>query len=117
LLKAIHSGADAPRSEWPTPPAKPDLPAWTAAAADLLKVLLKMKCADADVATKLVASAADVELIAAFGEDADVPAIKGWRRGVFGEDALRLRRGEICLELAGDRVAVVEKNVLSESSD
>jgi len=117
LLKAIQSGVDTPRSEWPTPPAKPDLPAWTAAAADLLKVLLKMKCADADVATKLVASAADVELIAAFGEDADVPAIKGWRRGVFGEDALRLRRGEICLELAGDRVAVVEKKDLSEASD
>ncbi|MBO6948609.1 MAG: ribonuclease D [Rhodospirillales bacterium] len=117
LLKAIKKGADAPKSEWPTPPVKPDLPPWTAAAADLLKVLLKMKCADADVATKLVASAADVELIAAFGEEADVPAIKGWRRSVFGDDALRLRRGDICLKLDGDRVAVVEKNQLSEASD
>ena len=117
LLKSIRKGADAPKSEWPTPPAKPDLPPWTAAAADLLKVLLKMKCADADVATKLVASAADVELIAAFGEDANVPAIKGWRRTVFGEDALRLRRGEICLKLDGDRVAIVEKTILSEASD
>ncbi|WNK01589.1 ribonuclease D [Thalassospiraceae bacterium LMO-JJ14] len=117
LLKAIRKGADAPKSEWPTPPVKPDLPPWTAAAADLLKVLLKMKCADADVATKLVANAADVELIAAFGEDADVPAIKGWRRSVFGEDALRLRRGEICLKLDGERVAIVEKDVVSEAPD
>lgn len=109
LLKAIIEGADAPKSSWPTPPARPDLPPWTAAAADLLKVLLKMKCADADVATKLVASAADIELIAAFGEKADVPAIKGWRFSVFGEDALRLRRGEICLQLAGERVAIVEQ--------
>ncbi len=109
LLKAINKGADAPKSAWPEPAQKPDLPAWTAAAADLLKVLLKMKCADANVATKLVANAADVELIAAFGEDADVPALKGWRRSVFGEDALRLRQGEICLELAGDRVAIAEK--------
>ncbi len=117
LLKAIRKGADAPKSEWPTPPAKPDLPPWTAAAADLLKVLLKMKCADTDVATKLVASAADVELIAAFGEKADVPAIKGWRRSVFGEDALRLRRGEICLELNGERVAIVDKAVYANASD
>tara|TARA_R110000787_G_scaffold285461_1_gene401093 strand:- start:16034 stop:17197 length:1164 start_codon:yes stop_codon:yes gene_type:complete len=109
LLKAIHKGADAPKSEWPEPAQKLDLPAWTAAAADLLKVLLKMKCAEANVATKLVANAADVELIAAFGEDADVPALKGWRLSVFGEDALRLRKGEICLELAGDRVAIAEK--------
>lgn len=108
LLKAIREGADAPKDTWPKPPRKPDLPAWTAAAADLLKVLLKMKCADTDVATKLVANVADIELIAAFGEEADVPAIKGWRRTVFGEDALRLRNGEICLKLDGDRVGIVE---------
>lgn len=117
LLKAIQKGADAPKSEWPTTPAKLDLPPWTSAAADLLKVLLKMKCADADVATKLVANAADVELIAAFGEKADVPAIKGWRMSVFGEDALRLRRGEICLKLDGERVAIVETAAFSEASD
>lgn len=108
LLKAIREGADAPKSEWPTPPAKPDFPPWTAAAADLLKVLLKMKSADADVAVKLIANTADVEMIAAFGEGADVPALRGWRRSVFGEDALRLRGGEICLVLKGDRVEIAE---------
>lgn len=115
LLKAILAGADAPKSEWPSTPAKIDLPPWTAAAADLLKVLLKMKCAEADVATKLVANAADVELIAAFGEKADVPAIKGWRLSVFGEDALRLRRGEIFLALSGDRVVIKEKSAVEEA--
>lgn len=114
LLKAIRQGADAPKAEWPKPEIRPDLPAWTAAAADLLKVLLKMKCAEADVATKLVASASDVELIAAFGEEADVPALKGWRRSVFGADALRLRSGEICLALDGDKVAIVDKSLPSE---
>ena len=76
-----------------------------------------MKCADADVATKLVASAADIELIAAFGEKADVPAIKGWRFSVFGEDALRLRRGEIGLQLAGERVAIVEHSLQKAAAD
>ncbi len=109
LLKAIKRGADLPRDEWPKPPARPDLPSWTAAAADLLRVLLKMKCAEADVATKLVANSADVELIAAFGEEADVAALKGWRRIVFGADALRLRNGELGLALDGDRVALIEQ--------
>lgn len=108
LLDAIKKGVETPKSDWPVPPARPDLPAWTGAAADLLKVLLKMKCADADVAAKLIASSADVELLAAFGEEADVPALKGWRKIVFGNDALRLRKGEICLALAGDRVAIID---------
>ncbi len=108
LLVAISKGADAPKSAWPELPERQELPAWTAAATDLLKVLLKMKCAEADVAAKLVASVAEVEAIAAFGEKADVPALKGWRRAVFGGDALRLRNGEICLALDGDRVALNE---------
>lgn len=118
LLDAIAKGADKPKGEWPKPEARPDLPSWTAAAADLLRVLLKMKCAEADVATKLVASSADVELIAAFGEKAEVPALKGWRRIVFGDDAIRLGRGEICLALDGDRVALVEtRPQIAESAD
>ena len=117
LLKAIRKGADAPNAEWPKPAQKLDLPAWTAAAADLLKVLLKMKCAETDVATKLVANVVDIELIAAFGEKAGVPAIKGWRRTVFGEDALRLRNGEIGLQLAGDQVAIVESKPREEATD
>lgn len=116
LLKAIREGADAPRESWPRGAAKHDFPPWTAAAADLLKVLLKMKCAEADVAAKLIASSADVELIAAFGEEADVQALKGWRRTVFGNDALRLRAGEIGLRLSGDRVVIVENDPPAETA-
>ena len=42
--------------------------------------------------------------IAAFAEKADVPALKGWRRTMFGDDALALLRGEIGLRLDGDDV-------------
>ena len=48
-----------------------------------MKVLLKMKSEDSGVATKLLASAADIELIAGLGADADVKALKGWRLDVF----------------------------------
>ena len=56
---------------------------------ELLRVLLKTRCEAHDVAQKLVASAADLELIAA-DDEAPVPALSGWRRELFGEDALAL---------------------------
>ena len=69
-----------------------------------------MKSEDSHVATKLLASAADIEMIAAFGEKADVKALKGWRREVFGDDALRLRSGEISLAVAGKKLKLMPGN-------
>ena len=74
---------------------------------ELLKVLLKAKCDQLGVAQKLVASTADLEAIAA-DEDPGAPALSGWRYTVFGEDALRLRRGEIALSATPRGVTVVE---------
>ncbi len=102
LLTAVAAGLAVPDDECPTPLQKAELPRRLGPVADLLKVLLKMKCAEWEVAQKLVASADDVERIAVLGPDADVPALHGWRRQLFGEDALRLRRGDIALA-AGDR--------------
>ena len=58
----------------------------------------------------LLASAADIELIAAFGEKAGIKALKGWRHEVFGGDALRLRSGEISLAVAGKKLKLVPGN-------
>ena len=77
------------------------------AVVELLKVLLKAKSDNAGVATKLLANVADLEKIA-LDDEADVDALKGWRRQLFGEDALKLKRGEIALVLNGARVEVVE---------
>jgi ribonuclease D len=74
---------------------------------ELLKVLLKARAEDADVASKLIATVADLEKIAS-DDNADSPALQGWRREAFGEDALRLKRGELALVLDGSRVRVVE---------
>ena len=74
---------------------------------ELLKVLLKAKSDNAGVASKLIATSADLEKIA-ISDEADVEAMKGWRRQLFGEDALKLKRGEIALVLNGARVEVVE---------
>jgi ribonuclease D len=74
---------------------------------ELLKVLLKARAEDAGVASKLIATVSDLEKIAC-DDDADTSALHGWRRIAFGEDALRLKRGELALVLDGARVRVVE---------
>ncbi len=97
IIEAVKAGIETPRAQLPAvsrdnrqkPPAD---------VTDLLKVLLKRQCAHFDVAPKLIASASDLEEIA-LNDDADVPALKGWRREVFGELALQLKRGEIALKL------------------
>ncbi|MCB1400880.1 MAG: ribonuclease D [Rhodobacteraceae bacterium] len=75
------------------------------ALADLLRVLLKAKSEEAGVAAKLIANSSDLDRIAAGRRD--VAALTGWRKEVFGNDALRLARGEIALTAAGGAVRVV----------
>ncbi|MDO8884008.1 ribonuclease D [Pseudotabrizicola sp.] len=75
------------------------------ALADLLRVLLKAKSESLGVAPKLIASSADLDAIAAGGRE--VEALGGWRKEAFGDDALRLCRGEIALSAKGNEVRVV----------
>lgn len=77
------------------------------AVVELLKVLLKARAEDAGVASKLIATVSDLEQIAN-DDEAPTPALTGWRREAFGEDALKLKRGELALVLDGTRVRVVE---------
>jgi ribonuclease D len=107
ILEAIKKGQALPDNECPKPVRKQKLPKGLGPMTDLLKVLLKMKSEDSDVAGKLLASAADIELIAAFGEDADVRAMKGWRRDVFGDHALKLRAGELSLAVKGKKLNLI----------
>src|SRR5580658_2790136 len=107
LLEAISAAlADpegyAPKIERETTPVSPA----AGAVVELLKVLLKARAEDAGVASKLIATVADLEKIAS-DDRADAPALHGWRREAFGEDALRLKRGELALVLDGSRVRVV----------
>lgn len=74
---------------------------------ELLKVLLKRQCGEYNVAQKLVANMSDLEEIA-LDSNADVPALKGWRRELFGEMALRLKSGEIALHLKNNNVELLE---------
>ncbi|KUL94816.1 ribonuclease D [Bosea sp. WAO] len=72
---------------------------------DLLKVLLKATADAERVAPKIIASSDDLEAIA-FDDEADVPALQGWRREVFGEKALALKNGSLALRVVRGRVTV-----------
>ncbi len=85
----------------------PPAPAGLGPTVELLKVLLRYEADEHNVAPRLIASAAEVEAIAA-DDDADVPALKGWRRDVFGERALKLKRGKLALSLRNGKIAVEE---------
>jgi len=79
------------------------------ATVELLKVLLRMTAESHGVAAKVVATVDDLERIAA-DDEADVPALKGWRRELFGDKALRLKHGDLALAVERGRVVTVDKD-------
>ena len=101
ILEAVKRGVAIPESECPKPADRVDVPKGLGPVVDLLKVLLKMKCDEHGVASKLVANSADIDAIAS-DDDADVPALHGWRRDLFGEDALALKHGRLGLGFCTD---------------
>ena len=108
LLGIVNAALDLPKEELPKLPKFVQQPEGTGAAAELLKVLLKLVAEQQGVAPKVLASSDDIEKIAAAGEEADVPAMQGWRREVFGERALSLVRGEIALKFHKRKIAIFE---------
>ena len=105
LVAAVKRGLETPQSDWPKLPKGRDRSALNPALADLLRVLLKAKAEQAGVAAKLIASSSDLDDIAC-GERDGMWA-HGWRREVFGEDALRLLDGQIGLAAEGEKVKTV----------
>lgn len=107
LIDAVKRGQAIPEEDLPRVEKRPPVPRGVGPAVELLKVLLKMRCEENDVAARLVASASDLERLAADPE-ADIAPLRGWRRALFGEDALALLRGESALTGENGRLALVE---------
>lgn len=109
LIAAVRDALASPEANAPAAPRAPQAPPPQSAGAvvELLKVLLKARAEEAGVASKLIATVSDLEKIAV-DDNADTPALATWRREAFGEDALKLKRGELALVLDGARVRVVE---------
>ena len=88
----------------PEVPAHRQMPPNLGPLVEMLRTLLRLRTEYQDIAPLMVASARDIEQIAAFGDEADVPALRGWRREVFGEDALALLKGQIAMRLENGEV-------------
>jgi len=107
LVNAITEGKSLPKSELPKIGQDKQRPSPPGDIVDLLKVLLKKQCEKYSVAPKLIASISDIEEIA-LNDDANVRALSGWRRDIYGADAIRLKNGEIALKLANGVVEIIE---------
>src|SRR6266550_2100146 len=105
ILAAIAEGLADPDPP-PAIPAKAEAPPGIGPLIELLRVLLKQRCEHFQVAQKLVASADDLEAIAA-DDNAPVRALTGWRRDVFGNDALALKHGRLGLTAGHNRIELV----------
>lgn len=105
ILKAVQLGVDCPAEDMPKPDKGREKLQVNPALADLLRVLLKARTESSGVAAKLIATASDLDAIAAGLRD--VPALSGWRAEVFGYEAIELCEGKIALAARGSNVKVV----------
>jgi ribonuclease D len=106
ILAAVEQALALPESTLPRIPRTRPAPEHASAAAELLRVLLKMVAEEHGVAARIVANSDELEQIAA-DDHADVPALRGWRRQLFGEQALALKHGELALSMTPRGVAAV----------
>ncbi|ULJ73903.1 MULTISPECIES: ribonuclease D [Rhizobium] len=107
VLEAVNTALALPKAEMPHVPRHTQAPEGAAAAVELLKVLLKLISEKHGVAPKVIANSEDLDKIAADGEKAEVAALSGWRRELFGAPALQLIKGEIALRFVGKKVDTV----------
>ncbi|MCM5552702.1 ribonuclease D [Pleomorphomonas sp. NRK KF1] len=108
ILAAVRRALDTPKEDWPKLPRHRQLPEGTGAAIDLMKVLLKLVSEAEGVAAKVIATTDDLEDIAV-SDEADVPAMHGWRREMFGELALKLKRGRLAITFDGKKIIAIER--------
>jgi ribonuclease D len=105
VLEAIERGRSLPETELPTRDKPPEQLRAPSAVVDLLRTLLRLKADQADVAARLVASADELDRLAAGKRD--IAALKGWRREIFGADAVDLIEGRVALALSGETAKLI----------
>ncbi|MDD9938175.1 MAG: ribonuclease D [Myxococcales bacterium] len=111
MLAAMRRALETPNDDWPPLPERKGGPSADDSMVALLQALLRLRCDEHEVATRMVATRDDLEHIA-LGDRDDIAALSGWRREVFGADALALRDGH--LALTGEQGRVVARTLSEE---
>ena len=107
LAAILGEAAQKPESELPRVDKREDQGRAPAGLAELLKVLLKQRCQDAGVASKLVATSEEIEAFAG-GGGKDAAFLKGWRYHLYGQDAIKLVAGKLALSATAKGLRVFE---------
>jgi len=105
LLEAIEKARNLPEGALPARERPPEQQRAPGAVVDLLRTLLRLKAEQAGVAARLVASADDLDRLAAGKRD--VHALSGWRKEIFGSDAVDLIEGRLALALDGEHAKLL----------
>jgi ribonuclease D len=105
ILEAIEKARKLPESQLPTRDRPPEQLRAPGAVVDMLRTLLRLKAEQAGVAARLVASADEIDRIAAGKRDVHV--LQGWRNEIFGKDAVALMEGRVALALEGDHARLL----------
>lgn len=108
IVEQVNIALALPKSEMPHLQRHTHAPEGTQSAVELLKVLLRLTSEKHGVAAKVIANSEDLEKIAAEGEKAEVAALQGWRKELFGDLALKLISGGVGLRFIDKRVEAVE---------
>lgn len=103
LLKLIKEADASDKDSWPVVAKKGPIEKPPAAVLEMLRVLLKHVCDDLGVASRVIASAADLERLA-LSDDKDQPVLQGWRYEIFGKKALEMKAGRIAITLQGNQI-------------
>ena len=107
ILAAVKAGLAVSQDDLPKPDRSREKLQVNPAIADMLRVLLKARSDQEDVAQKLIASAADLDALAA--GQRDLPVLKGWRKDVFGQAAIELCEGRVALAVKGAKVITIAR--------
>jgi ribonuclease D len=105
ILDAVEKARKVPEDQLPNRERPPEQLRAPGAVVDLLRTLLRLKAEQADVAARLVASADEIDRLAAGKRDLHV--LHGWRNEVFGKDAVALLEGRVALSLDGDHARIL----------
>ena len=114
ILAILRDIEELSKTELPSLPDRYRGPSAKGAVGDLVRVLLKSVAEEHGVASRIIATSDEIDALV-LDDDADVPALKGWRRKLFGDKALAIKHGKI--GLAASKGGVVEIDILDDDEE
>lgn len=103
ILECVKKGLAVPKDEAPKRKKQQPFPRELQPVLEMLKMLLRIQASEHDVAAKLISDTSDLQALAV-DDNADIPAMRGWRYEIFGQEAIALKRGELKLSLKNNEI-------------